>query len=203
MSLRSLVKTTVMLLALGSCAQHSTVSQTACAADAPNVLFIAVDDLNDWVGVYGGHPQCQTPHIDRFAESAMVFRNASCPGPVCGPSRSALLSGFMPATTGLYGNAHNMLDSNIVQSHATLPEYFSKNGYQTISCGKIFHAHSTENGSDLGQWAFDVWQNAKGGGYLFTERKTGVGEFGLNRPEFAGHGHSQDHYRLPRLQAVA
>lgn len=63
----------------------------------PNILMIAVDDLNDWIGVYGGHPQCQTPHMDRFAEKAMVFRNASCPGPVCGPSRAALLSGFMPA----------------------------------------------------------------------------------------------------------
>ena len=73
--------------------------------DRPNVLFISVDDLNDWVGVYGGHPQAKTPHIDRFAQQAMVFRNASCPGPVCGPSRSALLSGFMPSTTGLYGTA--------------------------------------------------------------------------------------------------
>ena len=109
--------------------------------DQPNVLFISVDDLNDWVGVYGGHPQAKTPHIDRFAQQAMVFRNASCPGPVCGPSRSALLSGFMPSTTGLYGNSNNMLDSAIVQKSATLPEYFSKHGYITISKGKIFHKH--------------------------------------------------------------
>ncbi|MEM9160956.1 MAG: sulfatase-like hydrolase/transferase, partial [Verrucomicrobiota bacterium] len=61
------------------------------AGDRPNILMISVDDLNDWVGVYGGHPQCKTPHIDKFAEQAMVFRNASCAGPVCGPSRSALL----------------------------------------------------------------------------------------------------------------
>ncbi|VGO14845.1 Choline-sulfatase [Pontiella desulfatans] len=134
------------------------------AAERPNVLFISVDDLNDWVGVFGGHPQCKTPHIDRFAEEAMVFRNASCAGPVCGPSRSALLSGFMPATTGLYGNSNNMLDSEIVQKNTTLPEYFSKNGYLTISRGKIFHHHTTENGSDAGHWAFDVWEKAKGSG---------------------------------------
>ena len=103
--------------------------------DRPNVLFISVDDLNDWVGVYGGHPQAKPPHIDRFAQQAMVFRNASCPGPVCGPSRSALLSRFMPSTTGLYGNSNNMLDSAIVQKSATLPEYFSKHGYVTISKG--------------------------------------------------------------------
>ena len=140
---------------------------TGCAssvAKQPNVLMIAVDDLNDWVGVYGGHPQCKTPHIDKFAENAMIFRHASCPGPVCGPSRSALLSGFMPATTGIYGNSNNMLESKIVQTHATLPEYFSKHGYVTISRGKIFHKHTTANGFDHGHWAFDIWEQAKGGG---------------------------------------
>ena len=136
----------------------------------PNVLFIAVDDLNERVGVYGGHSQAKTPHIDRFAQKAMIFRNASCPGPVCGPSRSALLSGFMPSTTGLYGNSNNMLDSVFVQTSATLPEYFSKHGYITISKGKIFHKHSTENGQDHGHWAFDIWEAAKGGGKVDAER---------------------------------
>ena len=125
----------------------------------PNILLIAVDDLNDWVGVYGGHPQAKTPNIDRLAKTSMVFRNASCAGPVCGPSRSALLSGFSPATTGAYGNNTNMLESKIVQTHATLPEYFSKHGYTTISCGKIFHKHDTKNGADHGQWAYDVWHD--------------------------------------------
>ncbi len=126
--------------------------------------MIAVDDLNDWIGVYGGHPQIKTPNIDRLAQTSMVFRNASCPGPVCGPSRSALLSGFMPSKTGVYGNSQNMLNSEILKTHATLPEYFSKNGYLTISSGKIFHEHSTPNGRDNGQWAFDIWEDAKGGG---------------------------------------
>lgn len=74
----------------------STVS-TSQADDAtakPNVLFIAVDDMNDWVSLFGGHPQTKTPNLDRLAhEGAVVFQNAACPGPVCGPSRSALLSG--------------------------------------------------------------------------------------------------------------
>jgi arylsulfatase A-like enzyme len=133
-----------------------------CGADRPNILMIAVDDMNDWVGVYGGHPQCLTPNLDKLAETSMVFRNASCPGPVCGPSRSALLSGFMPSTTGIYGNGNNMLDSKVVQTHATLPEYFSKHGYITISKGKIFHKHTTRNGMDHGHWAFDVWEQEKG-----------------------------------------
>jgi len=128
----------------------------------PNIVMISVDDLNDWVGVYGGHPQVKTPNMDRLAQSSVVFRNASCPGPVCCPSRSALLSGFMPSTTGVYGNANNMLNSEIVQTHATMPEYFSKNGYITISSGKIFHKHSTPNGVDHGHWAFDIWEKEKG-----------------------------------------
>ncbi len=135
----------------------------------PNILMIAVDDLNDWIGVYGGHPQAKTPNIDRLAQSSMVFRNASCAGPVCGPSRSALLSGFRPSTTGAYGNMENMLNSEIVQSHATLPEYFSKHGYKTISSGKIFHKHETESGMDHGHWAYDVWEQERGGGGLKPE----------------------------------
>jgi arylsulfatase A-like enzyme len=124
-----------------------------------NILMIAVDDLNDWVGAFGGHPQAKTPNIDRLAAKSMVFRNASCAGPVCGPSRSALLSGFRPSRTGAYGNDTNMLDSEIVRTHATLPEYFSKHGYKTLSCGKIFHKHETANGFDAGQWAYDVWHD--------------------------------------------
>jgi arylsulfatase A-like enzyme len=136
----------------------------------PNIIMIAVDDLNDWIGVYGGHPQVKTPNLDKFAKQSMVFRNASCPGPVCGPSRSALLSGFRPSTTGVYGNDHNLLDYAIPQTHATLPEYFSKNGYLTISSGKIFHKHNTANGVDHGQWAFDVWDDQKGGGKIIPEK---------------------------------
>jgi len=136
----------------------------------PNVILIAIDDLNDWVGVYGGNPQIKTPYIDRFAEKAVVFKNASCPGPVCGPSRSALLSGFMPSTTGIYGNSQNMLDAELVQQNTTLPEYFSKNGYLTISKGKIFHKHTTKNGLDHGHWAFDIWEQEKGSGGIMQEK---------------------------------
>ncbi len=146
------------LLLITLCLTIPTIAQD----QKPNIIMIAVDDLNDWIGVYGGHPQIKTPNIDKLAQNAMIFRNTSCPGPVCGPSRSAFLSGFMPANTGVYGNAMNMLDSKIVQTHATLPEYFSKNGYLTISSGKIFHKHRTAIGTDHGQWAFDIWEKEKG-----------------------------------------
>lgn len=149
----------LVLLLLTSWLAPALAAQTSPPGKRYNILMIAVDDLNDWVGAYGGHPQAKTPHIDRLAQNSMVFRNASCAGPVCGPSRSALLSGFRPGKTGAYGNDTNMLDSKIVQTHATLPEYFTKHGYTTISCGKIFHKHETANGFDAGHWAFDVWHD--------------------------------------------
>ncbi len=134
------------------------------AAQPPNVLFIAIDDLNDWVSPHRGNDQSITPNLEKFADSgAVVFQNAHCAGPVCGPSRSALLSGFMQHRSGVYGNSQNMRDSRLIQEHATLPEYFSKNGYHSLSMGKIYHAHTTAEGRDSGQWAFDEWHNTVGG----------------------------------------
>ena len=141
----------------------------ASPAARPNILFIALDDLNDWVGSLGGSTQARTPHMDAFArQGAVVFQRAQCPGPVCGPSRSALLSGFMPHRTGVYGNTHNMLRSALVQTHATLPEYFSKHGYHALSRGKIFHKHP----ADQGHWAFDQWEHTSGGFAIDRERRS-------------------------------
>ena len=142
----------------------ATVAKAA-EKDRPNVLFIAIDDLNDWISVFGGHPKAVTPHMDRLADSgAMVFQNAHCAGPVCCISRSAMLSGFMPSRSGIYSNGQNMLDAPLVQAYATLPEYFSKHGYYSLSMGKIFHKHGTKNGLDAGQWAYDHYEPASGGG---------------------------------------
>lgn len=125
----------------------------------PNVLFIAVDDLNDWIGPMDGNEQALTPNLDRLVKrGAMVFQNAHCAGPVCGPSRSALLSGYMPHRTGIYANPHQMLDADLVRENPTLPEYFSMHGYATASKGKIFHAHTMADGMDFGQWAFEEWE---------------------------------------------
>lgn len=129
----------------------------------PNILFIAMDDENDWIGPFGGNPQILTPNLDRLcSEKAMIFTNAHCTGPVSCPSRSSLLSGFRPERTGCYDNDQDMLKSALIQQYATMPEYFSKNGYITISSGKIFHKHQKEEGQDQGQWAFDIWEQEKG-----------------------------------------
>lgn len=131
----------------------------------PNVLLIAVDDLNDYVASFGGHPQALTPHLDAFHQSgAVAFQRAYCAGPVCGPSRSSLLSGFMPQRTGVYANPQNLRWSPLFQTHTTLPEYFAKHGYYTLGGGKIFHRQpgSQNNTADYGHWAFEEYRVATG-----------------------------------------
>jgi choline-sulfatase len=73
------------------------------AAEKPNILFIAIDDQNDWIGCLGGHPEVKTPHIDMLAERGTVFLNAHCQAPLCNPSRTSLMTGLRPSTTGFCG----------------------------------------------------------------------------------------------------
>jgi len=135
------------------------------AADRPNVLFISIDDLNDWVGVFDGNPQAMTPNMDRFnEEGGLVMYDAHVPSTVCCPSRSSILTGKYPHSTGVYGNRNNIRNAPKTKDLLTLPEYFSEHGYHTLSRGKIFHAHpwgGTQRG-DQGQWAFDEWVKADG-----------------------------------------
>lgn len=80
---------------------------TAPAADPPkkpNVLFIAIDDLNHWVGHLGRNSQTKTPNIDHLAKMGVTFTGAYCAAPVCNPSRAALMSGLRPGSTGVYDN---------------------------------------------------------------------------------------------------
>lgn len=106
-------------------------------AKQPNVLFIAVDDLNDWIGCLGGHPQTKTPNFDRLAASGVLFKNAYCPGASCNPSRSAILSGIEPHRSGLYTNRQKMRE--LMPEAELLPKYFSRNGYSSTGSGKILH----------------------------------------------------------------
>ena len=121
----------------------------------PNVLLIAVDDLNDWVGCLGGHPQTFTPNIDRLADRGMLFSNAHCQGTMCNPSRISLLWGRRPSSTGFYDNRYSISkEPEFLKQHVNLPTHFAANGYKTISAGKIFHTgrHSQIEGPRAGQW---------------------------------------------------
>ena len=107
----------------------------------PNILFIAIDDLNDWVGFLGGHPQVRTPNMDRLAALGTVFTNAHCAAPLCGPSRAAVFSGLFPTTTGIYENGQNIQKKR--PGLVYLPQHFAKNGYSTFGTGKLLHKSSS------------------------------------------------------------
>ena len=108
----------------------------------PNVLFIAVDDLNDWVGKLGGHPQAKTPNIDLLSSRGLLFTKAYCSAPSCNASRSSLLMGLRPSTTGIYINSHDWRQTSTLKNAVTLPRHFKDNGYLTMGAGKLFHAHT-------------------------------------------------------------
>jgi arylsulfatase A-like enzyme len=103
------------------------------------VLFIAVDDLNDWVGCLNGHPQAKTPNLDRLAARGTVFLNAHVQAPLCNPSRASLLTGLRPSTTGIHGLAPGIRAIPLTRDWVTLPQYFAQHGYATFACGKIVH----------------------------------------------------------------
>lgn len=109
----------------------------AAPTQKPNVLFIAVDDLNDWIEPLGGHPQAITPNLKRLAQHSVNFTKSYCASPACKPSRMALLTGLHTYTTGLYSNYQKW--EEVILDPVTLPMYFSKNGYWTGGAGKIFH----------------------------------------------------------------
>ncbi len=110
----------------------------------PNVLFIAVDDLNHWVGHLGRHPQTKTPNMDRLAKLGVTFTRAYCAGPVCNASRAALMSGLRPSSTGVYDNGQNW--KPVVPVEKTLTTQFLKAGYQVWGTGKIYHANAHRDG---------------------------------------------------------
>ena len=130
---------TLRLCSLPAVVVALALAAFAQPAPRPNVLFIAIDDLNDWVGALGGHPQAYTPHLDRLARRGVLFTNAHCQAPICQPSRSSLLSGTYPFRNGVYDIAQRMRDAPALKDAVTLPEYFGRHGYTTVSTGKIFH----------------------------------------------------------------
>lgn len=106
----------------------------------PSVLFINIDDLNDWNSVLQGHPQAQTPNLKRFAKMSMTFSNAICSSPVCFSSRMAIFTGLHPSRTGVTGNDHWMHPwRSYVPGVATLPKYLKQHGWETVGVAKNFH----------------------------------------------------------------
>ncbi len=134
------------------------------AGGKPNVLFIAVDDLNDWIGCLGGHPQAKTPNIDALAARGVNFAKAYCASPVCNPSRTALMTGLRSSSSGVYSNEIHRRDT-VAKDVVPLNTHFHENGYFVAGAGKIYHG----DGDQWGEWD----EYSKGGG---AELLPGKGE---------------------------
>ncbi len=123
---------------LAALAAGSPAASPAAAPEGKrmNVLFIISDDLRVEIGSYGGS-LAQTPSIDRLASQGVRFERAYCQYPLCGPSRSSMLTGRPPTTTNIYGNREWIGVQH--PDWVTLPRHFRNQGYTTLRTGKIFH----------------------------------------------------------------
>lgn len=104
-----------------------------------NVLWIFADDLNDWIGCLGGHPQVQTPSLDALARRGVLFTNAHCAAPLCNPSRTSAMLGRNPTSTGVYDNAPSFRTAPSLRDSITLSQFLRQNDYRTMGAGKVFH----------------------------------------------------------------
>ena len=132
----------------------------------PNVLMIAVDDWNDWVGAMGGHPQVKTPNLDRLSARGVLFTDSHTAAPICNPSRTALLTGRRPSTTGVYGNDEEPWRKQL-PNVVTLPQHFRANGYVAVGGGKVFHHGGGFN--DPASWDDYYFWNPKGKANNWTD----------------------------------
>jgi arylsulfatase A-like enzyme/sucrose-6-phosphate hydrolase SacC (GH32 family) len=118
---------------------HST--EAARSRQRPDVLFIAIDDMNDWTTLFDPANPIRTPHLERLAARGAFFTNAYCAAPGCNPSRTAIMTGLRPSTSGVYENKHPWRAA--LPEAVTLSKYFEQHGYCTRGAGKIFHHGKT------------------------------------------------------------
>ncbi|MCG8526389.1 MAG: sulfatase [Opitutales bacterium] len=109
--------------------------------ESPNILFISIDDLNDWIEPLGGHPNAITPNLNRLTKMGVSFERAYCSAPACNPSRVSIMTGIRPHKSGVYENNSIWRNSPALKNAKTLPQNFSENGYKVFGAGKIFHTN--------------------------------------------------------------
>ena len=138
----------ILALILFSCKNEKS-TPTEPEIEKPNVLFISVDDLNNWISPIDNFSNVKTPNFDRLAAMGITFTNAHVQAPLCGPSRASIMTGLRPSTTGIYGMTPDNLirrpDNSTTKDITFLPEYFEENGYHTMGIGKLFHVHAPDS----------------------------------------------------------
>ncbi|MFT5497565.1 MAG: arylsulfatase A-like enzyme [Kiritimatiellia bacterium] len=129
----------------------------AAAANKPNVLFLAVDDMNDWIGCLETTPRALTPNFDRLAARGVNFSNAHTAGVFCAPSRAAIFTGQFASTTGCYETSTYFVDHPELRP---LQVSFAEAGYAVYGAGKLFH-HPAGNIDQRGWTEFFMRSNAQ------------------------------------------
>ncbi|NUQ64282.1 MAG: sulfatase [Pirellulales bacterium] len=171
-----------MVVAAGPAVARAANAEKRTAATGPNVLFIAIDDLRDWVG-YLGNQQVKTPNLDRFAARGVCFTRGYCASPCCNPSRTALLTGLRPGTSGVYNNNDDWRKI-VPEGTVTLPLHFKNNGYYVAGAGKIYHGGSG-GFNRLTDW--DDYLTERGLGNE-EDREAGAGRKAGTRPKEGADG---------------
>lgn len=150
----------LLLPIAGSCQSQSTLDGAAAQQSEPlDVLFIAIDDLNTWVGAPGGYSTPATPNLDALAKRGMRFTNAHAPASACMPSRTAILTGVSPFKSGHYTQVGDWRDNPRLDGVTTLPRHFRNSGYKTLGAGKLFHAHTYIRSGFEGQQDVAAWDD--------------------------------------------
>ncbi|WP_452228503.1 MULTISPECIES: sulfatase [unclassified Lacinutrix] len=115
----------------------------------PNVILIVVDDLNDYTGFLGGHPQVKTPHMDALAAEGTVFTNAHTNAPICAPSRASMLTGIYPHVSKNFW-FDNWTDNDVLKNSKSIARFMSDNGYSTYATGKLMHHREESEWDEYG-----------------------------------------------------
>ncbi|WP_165701243.1 sulfatase [Crateriforma conspicua] len=168
----------LLLAVFLTCLGKPSHAEQNAGTDHPNVLFIAVDDLNNWLGC-AGHEQAITPNIDRLASRGTYFSRAYCAYPLCGPSRASLMSGIHFAdlnTTKLQPKDSEVQQRVEAMGSSLLHTYLGDRGYETMAVGKILHRHVPTRSVDLsggrGNWDFIHGEDGKRTKINFPSNKT-------------------------------
>lgn len=127
---------------------NSCNTQMKNIEEKQNILFIVVDDLNDWAGFLSGNTgmKIHTPNIDRLAASSMIFTNAHTPAPACAPARTAILTGVHHTRSGAentyWEDGPKWREFDGLEDVLTMEQFFKKQGYKTLGAGKIYHSQA-------------------------------------------------------------
>ena len=163
-SLRTYLLYCIFINCLPSTAEVAATLSTSVGSSKMNILFIVVDDLRPELGVYGVK-QVKSPNIDKLAQNGIFFQKAYSQAPICGASRISVLTGMYVHSTKIYGIG---LKKKEQLPHVdSLPMHLKKNGYNTVSVGKIYH----HNDDDTQAWSKPPFKAINGSGYVTDEAK--------------------------------